>query len=144
MKGSIRVYLLNPQKTLYFQGISPVLCSSLMYFPLFLPLRAETGEIYLSECQAVFRQVIRWQYSTRARAKYTSRTNLQLVRGIFRPYRELRYCSLNLITNKNRQLFYLLNTLTFPINFMFPLSISIVPALDAVAYTGFPRSVMTL
>ena len=36
MKGSIRVYLLNPQKTLYFQGISPVLCSNLMYFPLFL------------------------------------------------------------------------------------------------------------
>ena len=35
------IYLLNPLKTLYFQGVSPVLCANLMYFPLFLPLRAE-------------------------------------------------------------------------------------------------------
>ena len=43
----IQVYLLNPLKTLYFQGISPILCSNLMYFPLFLPLRAETRESFL-------------------------------------------------------------------------------------------------
>lgn len=43
----IPVYLSNPLKVLCFQGISPVLYSNLMYFPLFLPLRAETREIFM-------------------------------------------------------------------------------------------------
>lgn len=44
----IHVYLLNPLKTPYFQGVSPVLCSNLMYLPLFLPLRAETRANFYS------------------------------------------------------------------------------------------------
>lgn len=43
----IPVYLFNPLKTLYFQGVSPIKCSNLMYFPLFLPLRAKTRETFL-------------------------------------------------------------------------------------------------
>lgn len=61
MKRTIKqipVYLLNPLKALYFQGISPILCSNLMYFPLFLPLRAETSGLYLSECKIFFRRAI--------------------------------------------------------------------------------------
>ena len=52
----IRIYLLNPLKTLYFQGISPILCSNLMYFPLFLPLRAETRESFLLSADHLIQQ----------------------------------------------------------------------------------------
>ncbi len=41
-------------KTLYSQGVSPVLCSILMYFPLFLPLRVETRETLCLKCQTAF------------------------------------------------------------------------------------------
>ena len=59
MKRTIKqipVYLLNPLKTLYFQGISPILCSNLMYFPLFLPLRAETRESFLLSADHLIQQ----------------------------------------------------------------------------------------
>ena len=59
MKRTIKqipVYLLNPLKTLYFQGISPILCSNLMYFPLFLPLRAETRESFLLSADYLIQQ----------------------------------------------------------------------------------------
>ena len=59
MKRTIKqipVYLLNPLKTLYFQGVSLVLCSSLMYFPLFLPLRAETRESFLLSADHLIQQ----------------------------------------------------------------------------------------
>ncbi len=39
---------------LYFQGVSPVLCSSLMYFPLFLPLWVKARETLCLKCQAAF------------------------------------------------------------------------------------------
>ena len=52
----IPIYLLNPLKTLYFQGISPILCSNLMYFPLFLPLRAETRESFLLSADHLIQQ----------------------------------------------------------------------------------------
>ena len=52
----IPLYLLNPLKTLYFQGVSPVLCYSLMYFPLFLPLRAETRESFLVSADYLVQQ----------------------------------------------------------------------------------------
>ena len=52
----IPVYLLNPLKTLYFQGISPILCSNLMCFPLFLPLRAETRESFLLSADHLIQQ----------------------------------------------------------------------------------------
>ena len=52
----IQIYLLNPLKTLYFQGISPILCSNLMYFPLFLPLRAETRESFLLSADHLIQQ----------------------------------------------------------------------------------------
>ena len=52
----IQVYLLNPLKTLYFQGISPILCSNLMCFPLFLPLRAETRESFLLSADHLIQQ----------------------------------------------------------------------------------------
>lgn len=52
----ILIYLLNPLKTLYFQGISPILCSNLMYFPLFLPLRAETRESFLLSADHLIQQ----------------------------------------------------------------------------------------
>ena len=59
MKRTIKqipVYLLNPLKTLYFQGISPILCSNLMCFPLFLPLRAETRESFLLSADHLIQQ----------------------------------------------------------------------------------------
>ena len=59
MKRTIKqipVYLLNPLKTLYFQGILPILCSNLMYFPLFLPLRAETRESFLLSADHLIQQ----------------------------------------------------------------------------------------
>ena len=52
----IPIYLLNPLKTLYFQGISPILCSNLMCFPLFLPLRAETRESFLLSADHLIQQ----------------------------------------------------------------------------------------
>ena len=56
LQNQIPVYLLNPLKTLYFQGISPILCSNLMYFPLFLPLRAETRESFLLSADHLIQQ----------------------------------------------------------------------------------------
>ena len=62
------VYMLNPLKMLYFQGVSPVLCSSLMYFPLFLPLRAETRDTLYLNVKLRFRRVIRSRAFTRGQA----------------------------------------------------------------------------
>ncbi len=63
---------------LYFQGVSPVLCSSIMYFPLFLPLRAEIRETLYLNAKLLFRRVIS---SRRLRAKYTPCTKLPWVQG---------------------------------------------------------------
>ena len=82
-KMKIPVFLLNPLKTLYFQGVSPVLRSSLMYFPLFLPLRAETRETLYPNAKLLFRQVIS---SRHLRAKYTSCTKLPFVQEVFHSY----------------------------------------------------------
>ena len=54
--SAIPVYLFKPLKSLYFQGISLVLCLDLMYFPLFLPLRAETREIFVIPADRLIRQ----------------------------------------------------------------------------------------
>lgn len=42
------IYLLNPLETLICQGFPQIKCSSLMYFPLFLPSRAGTRETFYS------------------------------------------------------------------------------------------------
>ena len=78
-------YLLNPLKALYFQGVSPVLCANLMYFPLFLPLQAETRESVHPNTNLLFRQVTS---PRRLRAKSPPRTNLQFVLSIFRSLRK--------------------------------------------------------
>ena len=51
-----------------------------VFFLLFLPLRAETREIYSSEYKTAFRRVIR---SRRLRAKYTHCTNLHFLQWYF-------------------------------------------------------------
>ena len=43
-------------KPLILQGISPVQCSVFMYFPLFLPLRAETRESFLCPADHLVQQ----------------------------------------------------------------------------------------
>lgn len=58
------VFLQNPikfkdsvfLKPLILQGISPVQCSVFMYFPLFLPLRAETRESFLCPADYLVQQ----------------------------------------------------------------------------------------
>ena len=43
-----KIYPTIPLKTLYLQGFSPFTTAHFMYFPLFLPLRAETRESFYS------------------------------------------------------------------------------------------------
>ena len=43
-------------KPLILQGVSPVQCSVFMYFPLFLPLRAETRESFLCPADYLVQQ----------------------------------------------------------------------------------------
>ena len=51
----ILISLTIPLKTLYLQGFSPFITAHFMYFPLFLPLRAETRESFYSPQKLVLR-----------------------------------------------------------------------------------------
>ena len=59
LKRKILIYLFNHLKNPLFQDISPIQCSNLMYFPLFLPLRTETRENCYLNAKLLFRRVIK-------------------------------------------------------------------------------------